>query len=319
MVGKMIEVRQVTKSFGRKVVVDDLNFTVEPGNVTGFLGPNGAGKSTTMRMILGLTAPSSGEVLIQGRSLHDFDRPLQVIGGLIDASWLHPNRSARSHLRWMAAYSGIPDSRVTTALELTGLAAVANVRGGKFSLGMRQRLGLAGVLLGDPSVLVLDEPLNGLDPEGIAWMKEVLRRLADEGKTVFLSSHLLSEISGTCDRLVVIGRGRIVADSTVQEFVARSRSNRVRVRASDLSRLSIVLRERNIDVKDITDSQKRPALEIADAGTDQIGLIAADSGIAILELANEAASLEDAFMQLTQDEVEFSAPGRAGLPLEASR
>jgi ABC-2 type transport system ATP-binding protein len=315
----MIEVRRVTKTYGRRTAVDDLSFSVEPGIITGFLGPNGAGKSTTMRMILGLTAPSSGDVLVEGRPLNDFDRPLRTIGGLIDASWLHPNRSARSHLRWMAAYNEIPEARVSATLDLTGLTSVAKTRGGKFSLGMRQRLGVAGALLGDPNVLVLDEPLNGLDPEGIAWMKEMLRHLADEGKTVFLSSHLLSEISATCDHLVVIGRGRLIADSTISEFVAKSGSKRVRVRAAELGRLGNALRDRNFSIKEIADDQARPALQIEGAGTDEVGLIAAASGIAILELANETATLEEAFMEVTKGEVEFSTSNHANQPSEAGR
>ena len=306
----MIEVRRATKAFGKRIAVDDLSFSVEPGHVTGFLGPNGAGKSTTMRMILGLTAPTSGTIRIHGRPPGDFTWPLRTIGGLMDASWLHPNRSARSHLRWMAAYNQLPDSRVSAALELTGLASVADTRAGKFSLGMKQRLGLAGALLGDPSVLVLDEPLNGLDPEGIGWMKGLLRSLADDGKTVLLSSHLLAEISSTCDDLVVIGRGRLVAASSVSDFIAGSGVTRVRVRADNLGCLMHALRMSNVTVVESVDPQGRPVLKAEGADSDAIGRIAAAAGAIVLELATETVTLEDAFMDSTHDKVEFGRTAR---------
>ena len=301
----MIEVRHVTKSFGSRLAVDDLSFSVQPGQVTGFLGPNGAGKSTTMKMILGLTRPTSGAIRVLGKSPGEIDRPLTSIGGLLDSSWVHPNRSARAHLRWMAAYSQIPYSQVVDVLNQTGLTPVADLRAGKFSLGMKQRLGLAGALLGNPKVLVLDEPLNGLDPEGIGWMKETLQALAHQGKTILLSSHLLAEISSTCEHLIVIGRGKLVADSSVKDFVAGSGAHRVRVRAENLALISAELRARHFDFSESDDALGRPMLEIERSDSDSVGRAVAGSGVTLLELTEVAATLETAFMESTRDQVEF--------------
>ena len=212
----MIEAKGLTKRYGATVAVDNLSFEVKPGRVTGFLGPNGAGKSTTMRMILGLDTPTSGEVTIDGQRYRDLHRPLTKVGALLDAKWVHPNRSARSHLMWMAASNKLPKSSVDKALDMVGLTSVANKRAGAFSLGMSQRLGIAGALLGDPEVLLFDEPVNGLDPEGIVWIRTFMHRLADEGRTVLVSSHLLSEMALTAEDLVVIGRGKLIAQSTTQ-------------------------------------------------------------------------------------------------------
>src|SRR6476661_1826961 len=230
----MIEVRGLTKEFGPTKAVEDLTFTVQPGMVTGFLGPNGAGKSTTMRMILGLDRPTAGTALIDGKRYHDLKQPLRTVGALLDAKWVHPNRSAKAHLQWMAASNGIPKSRVEEVLRLVGLSEVAGKNAGGYSLGMSQRLGLAGALLGDPPVLLFDEPVNGLDPEGIVWIRKFMQRLAAEGRTVLVSSHLLSEMALTAEHLVVIGRGRLISDTTVKEFVDRSSESTVRVRSPQL-------------------------------------------------------------------------------------
>jgi ABC-2 type transport system ATP-binding protein len=277
----MIEVRDVSKSFGRRQALDHLSFVVQPGMVTGFLGPNGAGKSTTMRIVLGLSRADSGLTLLSGRELRQIDQPLRTVGGLIDASWAQASRSARAHLRWIAAYNRIPYSRVDELLERTGLSSVATKRVGTFSLGMRQRLGIASALLGDPEILILDEPLNGLDPEGIAWVKELLRTLAAEGKTVFLSSHLLSEIATIVDHLVVLGQGRLVADAA----------------------LSL----RKVAYSEAVDGIGRAMFLVDGVTTDDIGLIAAEHGIAVLELASRDMSLEQAFMDATRDDIEFAS------------
>ena len=230
----MIEVKGLTKHYGPTKAVEDLTFSVKPGQVTGFLGPNGAGKSTTMRMILGLDRPTSGTATIQGQPYSELKNPLRTVGALLDAKWVHPNRSARAHLEWMAASNDIEKSRVDEVLRLVGLTDVANKKAGGFSLGMSQRLGLAGALLGDPQVLLFDEPVNGLDPEGILWIRRFMQRLASEGRTVLVSSHLLSEMAQTAEHLVVIGRGKLISDSTVQEFIDRSSESTVRVRSPQL-------------------------------------------------------------------------------------
>jgi len=299
----MIEAIGLTKRYGNTVAVDNLTFTIAPGRVTGFLGPNGAGKSTTMRMILGLDRPTSGKVLIDGRPYAQLDRPLRTVGALLDAKWVHPNRSARAHLQWLAKSNGIPDRRVDEVLDLVGLTKVAKRRAGGFSLGMSQRLGIAGALLGDPKVLLFDEPVNGLDPEGILWIRRFMQGLAAEGRTVLVSSHLLSEMALTAGDLVVIGRGRLISQSTTSEFVERSTENTVRVRSPHADKLGALLVHKGFTVREDADS----SLTVSGATSDQIGDIAAASGVVLHELSPQRGSLEEAFMQLTGDSVEYHA------------
>ena len=300
----MIEARGLTKRYGRTVAVDDLSFTVEPGRVTGFLGPNGAGKSTTMRLILGLDRPNGGSVTLGGKTYRELRHPLHTVGALLDAKWVHPNRSARSHLRWMARSNGIARKRVDEVLDLVGLNAVADKRAGQYSLGMSQRLGIAGALLGDPQVLMFDEPVNGLDPEGIVWIRRFMQARAAEGRTVFVSSHLLSEMSLTADHLVVIGRGRLIAQCATQEFVEQASQASVRVRGRNLEALSQAL----------TDAGYQPetteqGLLVPGAKTDDVGELAAKHGAVLHELTAQRGSLEEAFMQLTKEDVEYHAEG----------
>jgi len=276
--------------------------------VTGFLGPNGAGKSTTMRMILGLDQPTSGAALIEGKPYRELKTPLRTVGALLDAKWVHPNRSARAHLQWMAASNGIPKSRVDEVLGLVGLSEVAGKKAGGFSLGMSQRLGLAGALLGDPKVLLFDEPVNGLDPEGIVWIRKFMQRLAAEGRTVLVSSHLLSEMALTAEQLVVIGRGRLISDSTVAEFVDRSSESTVRVRSPQLDALHTALTAHGLTVRE-EHSGSEPVLVVVDSTTDVIGGLAGSQGIVLYELASQQGSLEDAFMKLTGDDVQYHASG----------
>ncbi|MET3954786.1 ABC-2 type transport system ATP-binding protein [Rhodococcus sp. OAS809] len=304
----MIELRGLTKVYGPTKAVDDLSFTVKPGIVTGFLGPNGAGKSTTMRMILGLDQPTSGAALIEGKPYRELKTPLRTVGALLDAKWVHPNRSARAHLQWMAASNGIPKSRVDEVLGLVGLSEVAGKKAGGFSLGMSQRLGLAGALLGDPKVLLFDEPVNGLDPEGIVWIRKFMQRLAAEGRTVLVSSHLLSEMALTAEQLVVIGRGRLISDSTVAEFVDRSSESTVRVRSPQLDALHAALTAQGLTVRE-EHSGSEPVLVVVDSTTDVIGGLAGSQGIVLHELASAQGSLEDAFMKLTGDDVQYHASG----------
>ncbi|ATI33273.1 export ABC transporter ATP-binding protein [Rhodococcus sp. H-CA8f] len=304
----MIELRGLTKVYGPTKAVDDLSFTVKPGIVTGFLGPNGAGKSTTMRMILGLDQPTSGAALIDGKPYRELKTPLRTVGALLDAKWVHPNRSARAHLQWMAASNGIPKSRVDEVLGLVGLSEVAGKKAGGFSLGMSQRLGLAGALLGDPKVLLFDEPVNGLDPEGIVWIRKFMQRLAAEGRTVLVSSHLLSEMALTAEQLVVIGRGRLISDSTVAEFVDRSSESTVRVRSPQLDALHAALTAHGLTVRE-EHSGSEPVLVVVDSTTDAIGSLAGSQGIVLHELASVQGSLEDAFMKLTGDDVQYHASG----------
>ncbi|ARE34287.1 ABC transporter ATP-binding protein [Rhodococcus sp. 1.20] len=304
----MIELRGLTKVYGPTKAVDDLSFTVKPGIVTGFLGPNGAGKSTTMRMILGLDQPTSGAALIEGKPYRELKTPLRTVGALLDAKWVHPNRSARAHLQWMAASNGIPKSRVDEVLGLVGLSEVAGKKAGGFSLGMSQRLGLAGALLGDPKVLLFDEPVNGLDPEGIVWIRKFMQRLAAEGRTVLVSSHLLSEMALTAEQLVVIGRGRLISDSTVAEFVDRSSESTVRVRSPQLDALHAALTAQGLTVRE-EHSGSEPVLVVVDSTTDVIGGLAGSQGIVLHELASVQGSLEDAFMKLTGDDVQYHASG----------
>jgi ABC-2 type transport system ATP-binding protein len=308
----MIEAIGLTKRYGSTVAVDDLSFTVQPGMVTGFLGPNGAGKSTTMRMVLGLDNPSSGRALIDGKRYAALHRPLTQVGSLLDANWVHPNRSARAHLRFMAASNKLPARRVDEVLELVGLSSVARKAVGKFSLGMKQRLGLAGALLGDPQVLLFDEPVNGLDPEGIYWIRTFMKNLAAQGRTVFVSSHLLSEMALTADHLIVIGRGRLIADAATSDFIAQATRSSIRVRAPRLTDLRAALIGANLQVVDSAPGAVA-ALQVLDAPIEQVGELAGAAGITLHELTAQQGSLEEAFIQLTGDSVEYGG-SRAGAP-----
>ncbi|WP_336087774.1 ABC transporter ATP-binding protein [Nocardia sp. SSK8] len=299
----MIELKGLTKQFGQTVAVQDLSFTVQPGLVTGFLGPNGAGKSTTMRMILGLDKPTSGTALIDGKHYHDLERPLTQVGALLDAKWVHPNRSARAHLEWLAAANDLPKSRVEEVLRLVGLSEVANKNAGGFSLGMSQRLGLAGALLGDPKVLLFDEPVNGLDPEGILWIRRFMQRLAGEGRTVLVSSHLLSEMAQTAEHLIVIGRGQLIADTTTKEFIERASEQSVRVRSPQLDQLRSLLTSHGMTVREEGDN----ALLVAGVSSDEVGKVAGTNNVTLYELAPQQASLEEAFMRMTGGAVQYHA------------
>ncbi len=297
----MIEIRALTKRYATTTAVSDLTFTVRPGTVTGFLGPNGAGKSTTMRMILGLDEPTSGSVMVNGRRPRAHAAPLHEVGGMLDPRAVHPSRSAYHHLLALAQTAGIRRSRVDEVIDEVGLRAVAGRRAGKFSLGMGQRLGIAAALLGDPAAVVLDEPMNGLDVEGIRWIRALLRDLAARGKTVFVSSHLMSEIAQTATRLIVIGRGRLIADTSVAELIASATPAAVRVRSSDQHTLAGLLRSPGVAISTAADG----ALTVSGLPAAQIGAVAAAAGITVVELITEQASLEDAFVGLTRDAVEF--------------
>jgi ABC-2 type transport system ATP-binding protein len=300
----MITVQNVTKRYGDKVAVDDLTFSVKPGIVTGFLGPNGAGKSTTMRLILGLDAPTSGAVTLDGRKYADLPAPLHEVGAMLEARAIHTGRSAYNHLLALAQTHGIGRARVNEVIDLVGIQTVARKRVGGFSLGMGQRLGVAAALLGDPSVLILDEPANGLDPEGILWIRTLLKRLAKEGRTVFLSSHLMSEMAQTADHLVVIGRGRLIADTSVEDFVKRASGGAaVRVVSEQATALRDALARHDARV----DSVERGVLEVHGLTGQQIGEIALAERVVLAELTPLQASLEQAFMQLTGETVEYHA------------
>ncbi|MEC3982152.1 ABC transporter ATP-binding protein [Amycolatopsis sp. H20-H5] len=296
----MIEAVGLTKRYGQTVAVNNLSFSVEGGKVTGFLGPNGAGKSTTMRMILGLDNPTSGQVRIGGKLYRDLKDPLRTVGALLDAKWVHPNRSARAHLSWMARSNNIPARRVDEVLDVVGLSTVAKKSAGGFSLGMSQRLGIAAALLGDPEVLLFDEPVNGLDPEGILWIRKFMHRLADEGRTVFVSSHLLSEMALTASQLLVIGKGQLISHSSTEDFVSRAAENTVKVRSPQLPLLREVLIRASAEVTDAD-----TALVVAGMDSDKIGEIAAANSIVLHELSPQTGSLEQAFMQITGDSVEY--------------
>jgi len=298
----MIEAVGLSKRYGRTVAVDNLSFTVQGGRVTGFLGPNGAGKSTTMRMILGLDAPTAGGVRIDGKRYRELHEPLRTVGALLDAKWVHPNRSARSHLRWLAKSNKLSPKRVDEVLDIVGLTEVANRRAGGFSLGMSQRLGIAAALLGDPQVLLFDEPVNGLDPEGILWIRRFMHRLAEEGRTVFVSSHLLSEMALTAQDLIVIGRGKLISQCTTDEFVAQATENTVIVRSPQLALLRSALGQQGVSVRDEGESLVVSGMDIAD-----IGELAAAKGAVLHELSPQRGSLEEAFIQLTGDSVEYHA------------
>ncbi|MBD0854693.1 export ABC transporter ATP-binding protein [Corynebacterium striatum] len=307
----MIEVEGLTKQYKSVRAVDDLTFKVEPGIVTGFLGPNGAGKSTTMRMILGLDSPTAGQARINGKTYRELKNPLREVGALLDAKAVHPNRTAANHVKWMAQSNGIPTKRVEEVLGLVGLSDVAGKKAGGFSLGMGQRLGLAGALLGDPGILILDEPVNGLDPEGIRWVRSLVRALAAEGRTVLISSHLLSEMSLTADHLVVIGRGRLVANQSTYDFVKEHSQSSVIVRSDHLEEFGGALREANVSFRTSTDEEGRDTFIIEDQSTDFIGQLAYSTGVPLNELSLKRASLEDAFMQMTGEDVQYhaSTPG----------
>jgi ABC-2 type transport system ATP-binding protein len=297
----LIEARHLTKRYGTTTAVHDLSFDVVPGLVTGFIGPNGAGKTTTMRMILGLDRPSGGTVTVGGRRYGDLPAPMRAVGALIDAKAVHPGRSAYHHLLSLAQSNGIPAARVTEVLGLVGLDAVGGRRVGGFSLGMCQRLGIAAALLGDPPVLMFDEPVNGLDPEGIVWIRRLMRQLAAEGRTVFVSSHLMSEMALTADHLIVIGQGRLLRDEGVTEFVETSTRHTVLVRGARLDTLTSVLTEAGASVRTGTDD----SIEVYGLDSRAIGELAAANGLTLHELATQHASLEDAFMEMTHDSVDY--------------
>ncbi|MFG2916993.1 ATP-binding cassette domain-containing protein [Kitasatospora sp. NPDC048298] len=298
----MIEAHRLTKRYGEKTAVDQLDFTVRPGTVTGFLGPNGAGKSTTMRMIVGLDAPTSGSVRVNGRHYAEHAAPLQEVGALLEAKSIHPGRSAFNHLMAQAHTHGIPRRRVDEVIELTGLSSVARKRAGAFSLGMGQRLGIASALLGDPATVMLDEPVNGLDPEGVLWIRNLLTSLAAEGRTVFVSSHLMSEMALVADHLIVVGRGRLLADTTVQDLVRQAGGDVVKVVSADPARLRAAVAGVGVEVTGRAGSEE---LLVTGRTAREIGLAAAEQGIALFELTPRAVSLEEAFMDLTRDAVEY--------------
>lgn len=299
----MIEVRGLTKRFGDKLAVNSLSFEVAPGMVTGFLGPNGAGKSTTMRLILGLDRPDSGTVSIDGKNYAEVAYPMREVGALLDAKAVNGGRSAYNHLLCLAQTNNLPKKRVGEVLELVGLTEVARKRAKGFSLGMSQRLGIAATLLGDPRVLMFDEPVNGLDPEGILWIRNLMKALAGEGRTVFVSSHLMSEMEHTADHLIVIGRGKLIADCSMAEFIARSSGAAVRVRTPAPDQLALAVAAEGGQATTESDG----TLLVQGLTTDQVGDIAYDKSIRLHELASVRASLEEAFMELTADSVEYHA------------
>jgi ABC-2 type transport system ATP-binding protein len=295
----MIEASHLGKKYRKKVAVDNLSFKVEVGKVTGFVGPNGAGKSTTMRLMLGLDN-GSGKTTFDGKSLHEHTNPAQVVGILLEAKAFHPTRSARNHLRILAAAGGIADSRVDEALDLVGLKEVARKKPGKFSLGMSQRLGIAAAILGKPKYLMLDEPANGLDPEGIAWLRQFIKDYADQGNAVFVSSHLLSEMSQFADNVVVIGKGKLIADTTIKELINGSAQSNIFVRSSSLTKLEKLLKDKGLSYKPADGGVK-----VSGSKTDDIGKLAFEAGIPVLELAKQDASLEEAFLELTASSEEY--------------
>lgn len=304
----MIEVVGLSKHYGRVRAVEDLSFTVKPGIITGFLGPNGAGKSTTMRCIVGLDNPTSGHTTVDGQPYRALKRPLTRVGTLLDAKATHPNRTAANHLKWVAQANGLPNSRVDEVLALVGLSDVAGKKTGGFSLGMGQRLGLAASLLGDPEYLILDEPVNGLDPEGIHWVRTLLKNLANEGRTVLISSHMLSEMALTADHLVVIGRGKLVADTPIQDFIREHSATTVMVRTSHPEQFQTVLREQGIGFETkLMGENHTPTFIIHNQSTDEIGELAFNRGVGLLELSEHRASLEQAFLQTTGDAVQYQA------------
>ena len=305
----MIEVRGLTKRYGDKVAVNDLTFGIEPGKVTGFLGPNGAGKTTTMRCILGLDYPNAGTITVDGKEYHDLDYPMREVGALLDAKAVHGGRSAYNHLLCLAQTNNLPKARVGEVLELVGLSDVARKRSKGFSLGMSQRLGIAATMLGDPKVLMFDEPVNGLDPEGILWIRNLMKALAAQGRTVFVSSHLMSEMENTADHLIVIGRGKLIADCTMAEFIARSSGSAVRVRTPSPDQLVLAIAAEGGSAAADTDG----TLLVQGMAADKVGDIAFENSIRLHELTTTRASLEEAYMEVTADSVEYHAgvPGQA--------
>lgn len=299
----MIEVKELTKRYGSKTAVDSLSFSVKPGIVTGFLGPNGAGKSTTMRMIVGLDKPTSGTATVNGRPYAQHSAPLREVGALLDAKAVHTSRSAYNHLRAMAATNGVPQSRVDEVIDIVGLQDVARKRAGGFSLGMGQRLGIANALLADPQTLILDEPVNGLDPEGILWIRNLMHSLADDGRTVLVSSHLMNEMAVTAEHLIVIGRGQLLADLSVAQFIAQASRDTVRVRTPHASVLHDLLAGPDVTIFSID----RGLFEVTGLTAGQIGERAAAAGLTLHELSPQQPSLEEAFMELTKESVEYHA------------
>jgi ABC-2 type transport system ATP-binding protein len=297
----MIRLDRLTKTFGSKTAVDGITATIQPGRVTGFLGPNGAGKSTTMRMIMGLDRPTSGSATIDGKRYAELRSPLTEVGALLDAKAVHTGRTAYGHLLAMAATHGIPKSRVHEVIGLTGLDSVAGKRVGGFSLGMGQRLGIAAAMLGDPQTLILDEPVNGLDPEGVLWVRQFARHLAGQGRTVFLSSHLMSEMAQTADHIIVLGRGRILADAPVGEILAGATRNAVRVRTPQPDALANAIASADVTITGV----EAQLLEVSGLTAAQVGEAAAHAGVVLHELTPISASLEEAYLELTQDEVEY--------------
>jgi ABC-2 type transport system ATP-binding protein len=297
----MIEAKSLTKHYGTKLAVDQLSFEVRPGVVTGFLGPNGAGKSTTMRMIMGLDAPNAGDVTIDGRHYHDLPWPLHEVGALLEAKAIHPGRSARAHLRMLAEANDISLRRVDEVLDVVGLTSVAGQRAGKFSLGMSQRLGIAATMLGDPEVFLFDEPVNGLDPDGIRWVRNFLKGLADQGRTVFVSSHLMSEMALTANEVVIIGRGRLIAQIPIDELLAQSSQRYVRVRSPGIGQLKALLEQKGATAALEDDG----SLSVQGLDEVAIGEFAATIPVVLHELTPKSASLEEAFMELTEESVEY--------------
>ncbi|MFF0148567.1 ABC-2 type transport system ATP-binding protein [Amycolatopsis sulphurea] len=300
----MLEATGLGKSYGGTVAVRDLTFTACPGRVTGFLGPNGAGKSTTMRLLLGLDTPDTGTALIEGRPYRQLDDPLRTVGALLDPAWRHPGRTARAHLRWLAAANGLPGRRAEEVLALVGLSSVAGKRAGQFSLGMLQRLGIATALLGDPRVLLFDEPVNGLDPEGVHWVRGLLRTLAEQGRTVFVSSHLLPEMEQTAQDLVVIGRGRLIHEGTMAEFLAKAGPRGVRVRTPDEAALRTALTERGAVF-----TEEPGGFHVSEMDSSAVGELAFTAGVTLHELAPVTGSLEQAYLELTGQATEYPSGG----------
>jgi ABC-2 type transport system ATP-binding protein len=313
-----IAVEALTKRYRTITAVDDLTFQLAPGRVTGFLGPNGAGKSTTMRLILGLDRPGEGTATINGRSYRDLADPLRTVGALLEAKAVHPGRSAYNHLLFLAQSQALPRSRVDEVLALVGLTEVAKKRAKGFSLGMGQRLGLAAAMLGDPEVLLLDEPVNGLDPEGVRWIRNMLKNLASEGRTILVSSHLMSEMALTADHLVVIGRGKLIAASSTQDFIERSSERSVLVRSPEADRLAGLIEAEGGKSRPgaAAEPGQAPQIVITNLESPRIGELAASSGIVLHELTPQLASLEEAFMELTADSVEFGPTGANHVPAQ---
>jgi ABC-2 type transport system ATP-binding protein len=311
----VIEATGLSKRYGAKTAVDDLSFVVRPGVVTGFLGPNGAGKSTTMRLLLGLDRPSSGGASINGKRYVDFPAPLREVGTLLEARAVHTGRSARNHLLAMAATNGIPRARVDEMIGLVGLEDVSRKRVGGFSLGMGQRLGIASALLGDPSVLLLDEPVNGLDPEGILWVRTLLKSLAAEGRTVFVSSHLMSEMAMTATELIVVGRGRLITSGTVADVIRSAAGGSVLVRTNEAQRLAALLEGSTRDIQHLGPD----LLQVSGIDSESIGKVAAREAIALIELTPQQATLEEAFMEITRDAVEFHGSTAMNAELQPTR